>query len=134
MEQVKAKRTYRCLFPEAVEREDRLTVLRAVLRFLRVHGYWGKSPEVARLMGCEKGALADLVVVLIDSGHLERTSTRNGRSTYMLTSRGFDLLGIEPITPTRRRPTKRRLERMINATAQRIEKANMERAQQAAIA
>jgi hypothetical protein len=124
----KAEPTYRCLFPEVVKAQDLLTVLRALLRFVRMHHYWPKRIDLVRAHGFDKSALVDLLSVHVHAGNVATIKMRSGGQRYGLASRGFSLLAVEPFEAKRRPPSKAVLTRLANKAAARIQSGNPEEA------
>lgn len=111
---------YRPLFPDRVRQADLLTLCKGLARFVRLEGYWPNRRELAKRLGSDFPATVDGLNALITGRHVERLPIRSGIARFRLTTRGWELLGIAPIEPWRRVPSKALLRRTINAAASRI--------------
>jgi RIO-like serine/threonine protein kinase len=123
---------YRSLYPEKTRQADLLTVLAGIARWCRREGYWPKRSELQGLLRSDLAATADLIGLLIESHYIERLPRSSGYARYQITVKGFDLLGIVPIEPWRKVPTKAIIRRTVNAAAARVlrmEAAALENAQ-----
>lgn len=108
------------LFPKAVHDRDLLTALHGVARFVRVEGYWPKAKELTARMKCDHAGLISCLHELLAKYLLDRTPHQSGAAAYRLTEAGWNFLGLQPIEPWRKRPSKMLIRRAIDAAALRV--------------
>ncbi len=116
---------YRPLFPEAVRNEDKLTLLSGLMRYLRRYGYWPKRSELRDTLRSERAATTYLLQELTDAKLVELLPWRSGHARYQLTSRGWQLIGVAPIEPWRRPPSKMLVRRIAIAAAERLRRSEL---------
>jgi hypothetical protein len=119
MDDAKPSISYKCLYPALVRRADRITVAKGLAQHVRVVGYWPTRKELVRRLRCDSPAAAECLNDLIAARYVERFARKAGSARYILSSKGWDLLGLQPIEPWRRPPTNGLLRRSINAAAAR---------------
>jgi hypothetical protein len=106
-----------------MRQRDLLTVMTSMARYVRNVGYWPKTKELSDFLKCDKGALVDCLHILRDQHLAALTAHSSGLSSHMLTSRGWELLGLSPIEPWRKRPSQVLIRKTVNAAAARIMRA-----------
>lgn len=75
--------------------------------------------EVAKHLKADHAATVDCMNELERAGHVERLPYKSGMARYRLTSKGWGVLGLQPIEPWRKVPSKALIRRTINAAAAR---------------
>jgi DNA-binding MarR family transcriptional regulator len=108
------------LYPEQTRRADLLSTLKGLASFLRVEGYWPNRRELAERMNCHHGALVDCIAALVAAGHAEKLHHKAGMARFRLTTEGWRFLGLAPLEPWRRKPTRNIRQRIINEAARRV--------------
>ncbi len=99
-----------------------MTVSVAIARFMRKFGYWPRRKELARILKCDQGALVYVLRELQENHLIARMDTWRGYGVYRLESKGWELIGIAPYEPWRKRPTKYVVDRAVNKAVERIQK------------
>jgi hypothetical protein len=114
---------YRSLYPEKMRQRDLLTVMTGMARYVRRWGYWPKTAELQDLLKCDRGALVDCLHILRDQHLAALTAQSSGLSSHMLSSRGWELLGLSPIEPWRKRPSQMLIRKTVTAAAAKMMRA-----------
>jgi hypothetical protein len=110
--------TYRPFYPEKVRQADRMTLLSGIARFVRKEGYWPRRSELFTLLRADFAATVFMLRELQGDRLVERVPNPHV-TRFMLTARGFNALGIEPLEPWRRPPSHALVRRITNAAAAR---------------
>ena len=117
----------RPLFPERVARRDRQFLLRAMAGFLTRYGYYPTHNELASATGAQRAAVYACLEDLVALEVIERFNPPGRRPPYwQLTPKGWQVLGLRPVQPWVRRPSKP-LDRLVYRVA--ISLADVEAAQ-----
>jgi RIO-like serine/threonine protein kinase len=111
---------HRPLYPEKSLLADSLTVLSGMVRFVRKEGYWPKAKELTALLKADKGAVVYRLQALVADNQIARTPRKSGYARYQITGRGWETLGIKPLEPWRRPPTRNLIAKAINAAARKV--------------
>ncbi len=121
-----AAATVRSLYPLRVRQRDLITVLSGIARFVRTEGYWPKAKELSSLLRADHGATVDCLHELSSRHLLDHLPSQSGAATYRLRGDGWQFLGLQPIEPWRKRPSKALIRQAIDATSRRIMRMRLE--------
>ena len=118
--------TIRPLFPDVVREKDLLTICAGIARFLRHEGFWPKTSELTEYLAADRGGVVDCFRVLVENRLIQRIARNKHLARYQLTTRGWHLLGLEPMEPWRKPTSSSLIRRAVNAASARMLKYEQE--------